>query len=106
VDDMQPFRAGYPAAMFNHQLFAFGGTQATPSTECASIEMCGIVTGACSPATPDPPDLANWNSLGIDMTVARYLSAGATVSPFVFIVGGVDDGNPSQPLTAVGKTLW
>ncbi|MFH2007777.1 MAG: IPT/TIG domain-containing protein [bacterium] len=106
VDDMQPFKAGYTAAMFNHQLFAFGGTQGTPSTECSSIEMCGIATGACTPGIPDPPDLANWNSLGIDLTVDRYLSAGATVSPFVFILGGVDDSNPNQPLSAVGKTLW
>jgi len=106
VDEMQPFKSGYTPAIFNHQIFAFGGTQGTPSTECASIEMCGIATGACSGTIPDPPDLANWNSLGIDLTVARYLSAGATVSPFVFIVGGVDDSNPSVPLASVGKTLW
>ena len=106
VDDMQPFKAGYVAAIFNNQLFAFGATQGSPSTECHSIEMCGIVSGACTGGIPDPPDLANWNSLGIDLTVARYLAAGVTVSPFVFIMGGVDDSNPNAPLAAVGKTLW
>ena len=106
VDSMQPFKAGYVAAIFNNQLFAFGGTQGMPTTECSSIEMCGIVTGACSAGIPDPPDLANWNSIGIDLSVARYLPAGATVSPFVFILGGVDDSAPNAPLAAVGKTLW
>ena len=106
VDDMQPFKAGYAAGIFNNQLFAFGGTQGTPNTECNSIEMCGIVGGECSTSIPDPPDLANWNSLGIDLTVARYLSAGATVSPFVFIIGGVDDSAPNTPLSAVDKTFW
>ena len=106
VDDMQPFKGGYVAAVFNNQLFAFGGTQASPNTEFNSIEMCGIVAGACDQNIPDPPDLANWNSLGIDLTVARYLAAGAPVSPFIFIMGGVDDSIPNEPLASVGKTLW
>jgi hypothetical protein len=106
VDEMQPFKSGYAAAIFNNQLFAFGGTQGMSNIECNSVEMCGLVAGACSQQIPDPPDLANWNSLGIDLTIARYLPAGVTVSPFVFVIGGVDDGAPPVPLAAVGKTLW
>jgi len=106
VDAMQPFRAGYAAAIFNNQLFAFGGNQGTASLESSSIEMCGIVSGACSASIPDPPDLANWNSLGIDLTVPRYLASGVTASAFIFLVGGIDDSVPPQPLAATEKTLW
>ena len=42
--------------------------------------------------------------IDIDLTVARYLPAGVTVSPFVFVMGGVDGDN--NPLAAVGKTFW
>ncbi len=106
VDTMQPYRAGYAGAIFNNQIFAFGGSQAEASLESSSIEMCGIITGACSAAIPDPPDLANWNNLGIDLTVARYLSAGVTVSAFIFLLGGIDDSQPAVPLAATEKTLW
>ncbi|MBN2495857.1 MAG: IPT/TIG domain-containing protein [Deltaproteobacteria bacterium] len=106
VDNMQPFRAGYAAAAFNNQLFAFGGNQAQASQESYSIELCGIVSGSCSMGIPDPPDLANWNNLGIDLTVPRYLCAGVTVSAFVFLVGGIDGSLPPVPLVATEKTLW
>ena len=105
VDDMQPFKAGYAAATFNNQLFVFGATQGTASTESASIELCPV-GGACSMSIPDPPDLANWNNLGINLTVARYLMGGVTVSAFIFLVGGIDDGAPPAPLAATEKTLW
>jgi hypothetical protein len=105
VDDMQPFKAGYAAATFNNQIFAFGATMGNASTESASIELCPV-GGACSGSIPDPPDLANWNNLGINLTVARYLMGGVTVSAFIFLVGGIDDGAPPVPLAATEKTLW
>ncbi len=105
VDDMQPFKAGYAAATFNNQIFAFGATMGNASTESASIELCPV-GGACSASIPDPPDLANWNNLGINLTVARYLTGGVTVSAFIFLVGGIDDGAPPAPLSATEKTLW
>ncbi len=105
VDDMQPFKAGYAAASFNNQLFVFGATQGAASTESASIELCPV-GGACSGSIPDPPDLANWNNLGIDLTVARYLMGGVTVSAFIFLIGGIDDGSPPAPLAATEKTMW
>jgi len=105
VDDMQPFKAGYAAATFNNQIFAFGATMGNASTESASIELCPV-GGACSMSIPDPPDLANWNNLGINLTVARYLMGGVTVSAFIFLVGGIDDGAPPVPLAATEKTLW
>lgn len=106
VDEMQPYKAGYASAIFNNQLFAFGGTQGTSSTECASVEMCGLVGGACTQEIPDPPDLANWNNIGIDVTPARYLPAGVTVGAFIFVIGGVDDGAPAEAIADVAKTLW
>lgn len=103
VDSMQPYKAGYYGALFNDQLFAFGATMANASTESNSIEMCPV-GGACSQTIPDPPDLANWNNLGIDLTVARYLMAGAVSNAFVFLLGGIDGS--SQPLASCEKTLW
>ncbi|NMB76500.1 MAG: hypothetical protein GYA21_15385 [Myxococcales bacterium] len=103
VDTMQPYKAGYYGALFNDQLFAFGATMANASTESNSIEMCPV-GGACSGTIPDPPDLANWNNLGIDLVVARYLMAGAVSNAFVFLLGGIDGS--AQPLASCEKTLW
>ncbi len=101
---MQPYRAGYAAMLFNDQLFAFGGTNAMPVTEGASVEMCINGSGICSGGAPEPPDLMNWNNLGLNMTVARYLTSSVTVSAFIFLVGGVD--LDWAPLAATEKTLW
>jgi large repetitive protein len=111
VDGMQPFNAGYVGFLLNHQLFAFGGNQGAgtdPSTESYSIEMCGIRPGACDGNIPDPPDLANWNNVGINLSSARYLHAGVTASAFVFLVGGVSFDQDFQKVvtTSTGKTLW
>jgi hypothetical protein len=104
IGTMQPFRAGYAAMLFNNQLFAFGGTNAMPVTEGSSIEMCLTGTGICNGGAPEPPDLMNWNNLGLNMTVARYLVSGVTVSAFIFLIGGIDSNY--QPLAATEKTLW
>jgi len=111
VDGMQPFNAGYVGFLLIHQLFAFGGNQGSgtdPSTESFSIEMCGIRPGACDGNIPDPPDLANWNNVGINLSTARYLHAGVTASAFVFLVGGVSFDQDSQLVvtSSTGKTLW
>jgi len=111
VDGMQPFNAGYPAFMLNHQIYVFGGNQGAgtdPSTESYSIEMCGLKPGACSGTMPDPPDLANWNNVGLNLSAPRYLHAGVTASAFVFLLGGVSLDVISQPVAAAttGKTLW
>ena len=106
VDDMQPYKAGYAAAIFNNQLFAFGGSQADSTTECASVEMCGLVAGACSGDIPDPPDLANWNNIAINLTPARYLPAGVMVGAFIFVLGGVDDAVSPAAMADVARTMW
>jgi hypothetical protein len=46
----------------------------------------------------------NWNNLGLDMTVSRYLTSSVTVSAFIFLVGGVDE--TWTPLAVTEKTLW
>ncbi len=104
VGTMQPFRAGYAAMLFNDQLFAFGGTNAMPVSEGSSVEMCLDASGSCGGGPPEPPDLMNWNNLGLDMTVSRYLTSSVTVSAFIFLVGGVDE--TWTPLAATEKTLW
>ena len=107
VESMNPFLAGYVPVLCANQLFAFGGNHANSSTESFSAEMCGLRPGACSDATiPDPPELANWNNLGIDLSVARYLAAGVTISAYIVVLGGVDDGDPPAPIDEVGQTLW
>lgn len=110
VESMNPYLAGYVAVTCANQLFAFGGNHANATTESFSAEMCGVRPGACDTGggttIPDPPELANWNNLSLNLSVARYLAAGTTVSAFIVVLGGIDDNDPPVPLSAVGKTLW
>ncbi|HSA22950.1 MAG TPA: IPT/TIG domain-containing protein, partial [Myxococcota bacterium] len=116
VDTMQPFNAGYCGYLLNHQLFAFGGNQGAgtaPSLESYSCELCGSSVspgaGACSNGIPDPPDTANWNSIGIDLAFARYLHDGVVTSAFIVMMGGITldpvSGLPVVTATTE-KTLW
>ena len=104
VGSMQPYRAGYAAIVFNDQLFAFGGANATANKEGSSVEMCLDDTGICLGGAPEPADLANWNSIGLDLVDERYLLSSVGVSPFVFLVGGIDEN--WVPLATTEKTLW
>jgi len=110
VESMNPFQAGYVAVLCANQLFAFGGNHANSTTESFSAELCGVRPGACDTGggtpIPDPPELANWNNLGIDLSIPRYLAAGVTISAYIVVLGGIDDSTPAEPLDEVGQTLW
>lgn len=79
VDGMSPSRAGFGVAGASNFLYAFGGQKASPSASGTSTEIQG------------PPDLDNWNSLGISMSEPRYLMGSAQESAVIFMVGGQTD---------------
>ncbi len=91
VDDMTPARAGYGYTCANSTLYAFGGQQAGASEGGVS----NLITG--------PPDLDNWNNLGLTMTEPRYLTGSVTESAFIFLVGG---WNGTAATASVEKTVW
>jgi hypothetical protein len=91
VDDMTPARAGYGYTCANSTLYAFGGHQAGASDGGVSNQILG------------PPDLENWNNLGLNMIEPRYLPGSVTESAFIFLVGG---WNGTAATDSVEKTVW
>ena len=98
---MTPGRAGYGAAAANNRLYVFGGQGAGPSTSNASAEICA---GAGAGCTGGPPELTNWNALGLALNVARYLTGSAVESAFIFLVGGETTGG--APTATTELTVW
>ncbi len=101
LDLMTPARAGYGAAAANNRLYVFGGAGAAPSSNTASAEICGTGVPGCAGG---PPELVNWNALGINLTVDRYLMGSAVESAFIFLVGGQSAGGVPTATTEV--TVW
>ena len=91
LDEMTPGRAGYGFTLANSTLYAFGGQQGDASVGGVSALIIG------------PPDLENWNNLGLNMTEARYLTGSVTESAFIFMVGG---WNGTAATASVEKTVW
>lgn len=89
--DMTPARAGYGYTCANSTLYVFGGLQAGASNEGASA----LITG--------PPQVENWNNLGLNMTENRYLQGSVTESSFIFQIGG---WNGTAATASVDKTVW
>lgn len=98
VTGVTPAHAGYGYAAANNQLFIFGGQGAAPSNTNRSSQVCGPGVPGC---IGGPPALANWNALGFNLTVARYLMGSAVESAFIFLVGGDSTGGP----TATTETM-
>jgi hypothetical protein len=72
-----------------------------PTRGGATAEICRIGLGGCSEG---PPSLRNWNALGEGSIVqARYLSAAAIESAFIFVAGGTSDG--TNALVSVERTI-
>lgn len=94
VRNITPARGGYGYAGANNTLYVFGGQGAQPSSTNASSK---IVIGS-------PPDLENWNALGINLTVNRYLMGSAVESAFIFLVGGETAGG--APTNTTESTVW
>ncbi|HEV8320171.1 MAG TPA: IPT/TIG domain-containing protein [Myxococcota bacterium] len=104
TDGMSPGRAGYGYAGMNNFLYAFGGLMGAPSTDGDSAKLCASsATPGCTLAPGEPPDLANWNSLGLTMSVDRYLMGSTLESAFIFVVGGDSAGGATA---TVDFTIW
>ncbi|MFO0745031.1 MAG: hypothetical protein U1F43_05050 [Myxococcota bacterium] len=81
--------AGYGVGVANGFLFTFGGAGGAASKGGISGEMClGLGVGGCNPDRL--PEVRNWNSLGVDMTVSRVWMGSVQESAFFFIAGGFD----------------
>ncbi|MBI5548053.1 MAG: hypothetical protein HY901_29585, partial [Deltaproteobacteria bacterium] len=102
VKKMSPSRAGYGTAMAANFLFVFGGSGAAPSASAGQSEICGPGVGSCS-STPSPPYLVNWNT-ATSLSTARYLTASATESAFIFLLGGSTDTEAAT--TRVERTYY
>jgi hypothetical protein len=51
-----------------------------------------------------PPELVNWNALGLALNVDRYLTGSAVESAFIFLVGGASTGG--TPTATTERTVW
>jgi hypothetical protein len=91
--DFSSNRSGYGVASANGQLFTFGGANGGASSGAAT----GVITGA--------PTLAMnaWNSEGISLTTARYLTGSAIQSAFIFLVGGASGTGATRSTETV---IW
>jgi len=101
VDDMTPARAGYGYAAANNTLYVFGGQGAIPSSTNASARICESAGAGC---TGGPPQLDNWNALGFNLTIDRYLMGSAVESAFIFLLGGATTGG--VPTNTTESTVW
>ena len=95
VSDMQGGGyAGYGYAGANNTLYVFGGRGAGPAGNCSSAKI----------DIASPPDLENWNALGFNLNVDRYLVGSAVESAFIFLVGGETTGG--TPTSTTESTVW
>jgi hypothetical protein len=103
VDPFTPAYAGYGYAAAANQLFVFGGQGHLPSANNSSAQICGG-TVPCVGGPPDPPDLLNWNALGFNLQVERYLLGSTVGSAHIYLVGGLTTGN--QPTNTIESSVW
>jgi cysteine-rich repeat protein len=103
VDTINPAFAGYGHAAAANQLFVFGGQNGAPSTNNATAQLCGLGF-ACMGGPPDPPDLWNWNALGFNLQVARYLLGSTVGAAHIYLVGGLTTGD--VPTETVESSVW
>ncbi|MBN1335347.1 MAG: IPT/TIG domain-containing protein [Deltaproteobacteria bacterium] len=84
VDAMRS-RAGYGYGAASNTLYTFGGAGGDPDASTDSALICAVGTGGCAGG---PPELKNWNALGLSLNESRYLPGSAQESSVFFIVGG------------------
>ncbi len=88
-----PQAAGYGMGHASNFLYVFGGDGGGgPVASGVSAGLCEDGTGPCNGGPPEPPDLQNWNSLGVSLSSARTALGSAQESSVIFAVGG-DDGS-------------
>jgi hypothetical protein len=101
--DASPSYSGYGFAAAANQLFVFGGHQGEPSTNAVSAQICGLGL-TCNGGASDPPDLKNWNSLGLSLVVPRHLPGSAVDAAHIYLVGGATLGG--SPTETVETSIW
>jgi cysteine-rich repeat protein len=89
-----PARAGYASVAAANQLWVFGGQNGSASSSTASAT-------ACDPACPE---LANWNSTGINLDVGRIDARATLESGRIFVVGGRTGAGAFT--SSVESTIW
>ncbi len=97
-DSIQPFFAGYAAAVANNNVLVAGGQQGLASTSARHA----LLDGACGVAC-DPPLIERWSSLSEVSLRARYLMGRVATGGFLYVMGGVDAAD--QPLETLDYTI-
>ncbi len=87
VDSMRS-RAGYGYGGASNYLYTFGAASGSPDDSTDSAMICGDEVAGCSGGLPNPPDLKNWNSLGLSLNEDRFLPGSAQESSVFFVLGG------------------
>lgn len=92
TDNINGDRAGYGYGDANGFLFIFGAAGPAPGDDGISGRLCNAGDSGCNAAPAEPPDIKNWNSLGVSMSTPRIYMATTQESAFFFVAGG-DDGS-------------
>lgn len=89
--------AGYGYGAANGFLYIFGGRGGAPNDAGISGELClDANTAGCAAAPAEPPDIRNWNNLGVRLTVPRAFPGSAQESAFFFLAGGNDGSGATR----------
>ena len=90
TDEVSGDFTGYGMGAANGFLFVFGG-RGGPSDGGISGELCRSAQDpGCGRDPSEPPDIRNWNNLGVRLTTARQSMGSAQESAFFFVAGGTD----------------
>lgn len=93
TDSVNADVAGYGLGAANGFLFIFGRGGAAPDGGGISGELCTPeAAGSCRNAPADPPDIRNWNALGVSFVTARAYMGSTQESAFFFVAGGMGPG--------------
>lgn len=93
TDNVNADVAGYGYGAANGFLFVFGRGGAAPDGGGISAELCTPdAGGSCRNDPPDPPDIRNWNALGVSFVTARAYMGSTQESAFFFVAGGMGPG--------------
>lgn len=90
TDNVNGDVAGYGYGAANGFLFVFGRGAENPDGGGISGELCVAVGGGCR--EPVPPDIRNWNALGVSFVVPRAYMGSTQESAFFFVAGGMGAG--------------
>lgn len=93
TDSVSADVAGYGYGAANGFLFIFGRGGQNPDGGGISGELCTPdAGGSCRNAPADPPDIRNWNALGVSFVTPRAYMGSTQESAFFFVAGGMGPG--------------